>query len=149
MAAEGRLGRAQPNSQIGISRQRIDTPFGTQANGFAINDPGSITGLAYTDPFGAVTTFIRSNNGFSTFQFPGAIFAEATSINNSNDLAGTIFDPDGTASGMVTVYGIPYQVFAGVFGNDDLDRICGYTYDYDTGRFRGFIGTLPLKQNAH
>jgi hypothetical protein len=126
--------------------QRIDTPFGTQANAFAINDLGSITGLGYSDPFGAVTTFIRSRSGFSTFQFPGSIFAQLSSINNSNDFAGTFVDPDGSASGMVTVYGYPYRVDAGLLGNDNMNRICGYTFDFNTGRFRGFIGTLPLNK---
>jgi uncharacterized membrane protein len=155
--------------------QRIDTPFGTQAEAFAINDLGSITGVGYTalftghftltlleqmeylflfdgEPFftGPFTPFIRSRNGFSPFQFPGSILTQAYSINNSNDLAGFFFEPDGaTEVGMVTVYGYPYGINGIVFGNDDLNRICGATYDYNTGLFRGFIGTLPLKQNAH
>jgi hypothetical protein len=132
--------------------QRIDTPFGTQANAFAINNLGSIAGLGYTgqnpftDPF---TAFILSNKGFSTFQFPGSILTQLTSINSSNDLAGLFEDPDGSFWGMVTVYGHPYQVQAGVFGNDDFDRICGYRFDFNAGRYRGFIGTLPLQQNTH
>jgi uncharacterized membrane protein len=155
--------------------QRIDTPFGTQAEAFAINDLGSITGVGYTDPFtghftltlleqmqylflfdteqfftGPFTPFIRSGNSFSRFQFPGSLVTQIYSINNSNDLAGFFFEPDGaTEVGMVTVYGYPYAINGIVFGNDDLNRICGETFDYNTGSFRGFIGTLPLKQNAH
>jgi probable HAF family extracellular repeat protein len=128
--------------------QRIDTPFGTQAEAFAINNPGSITGLGYTDPNGAATSFVLSHNTFSSFQFPGSIFSELSSINNSNDLAGFFLDPDGSYWGMVTVFGHPYQVFASLWGNDDLNRIFGYTID-DTGRPRGLIGTLPLQGNQH
>ena len=127
--------------------QRIDTPFGAQANAFAINNLGSITGVSYTDPFnGPFTAFIDSHGIFSPFQFPDSVYTQLQSINNLNDLAGTFVDPDGTAWGMVTVYGHPYQVYAGLFGNDDLSRICGYTFD-DTGRPRGLIGTLPLRRN--
>ena len=154
--------------------QRIDTPFGTQGEAFAINDPGSITGVGYTDPFtghftltlleqmqyllladtesfftGPFTPFIQSRYSFSPFQFPGSILTQAYSINNSNDLAGIFFQPDGaTEDGMVTVYGFPYQIYAVVFGNDDLGQFCGVGYDPTTGRVRGLIGTLPLK-NAH
>jgi probable HAF family extracellular repeat protein len=125
--------------------QRIDTPFGTQANAFAINDVGSITGLSYTDPYyGPFTSFVLSHNNFSSFQFPGSIFSQLSSINNSNDLAGIFVDPDGTSWGMVTIFGHPYQVFAGLWGNDELNRIFGYTFD-ETGRPRGLIGALPLQ----
>jgi len=126
--------------------QRIDTPFGTQANAFAINDLGRITGLGYTDPFaGPFTAFTLSRNSFSPFAFPGSILTQLSSINNSNDLAGTFVDPDGSLWGMVTAYGYPYQVYGAVFGNDDFDRICGYTFDFNTARYRGFVGTLPLR----
>jgi len=132
--------------------QRIDTPFGTQAQAFAINDLGAITGIGYTDPtsFDSSTAFIATRKGFSAFQFPGSIFTGLLSINNSNDLAGGFFDSFGNFWGMVTVSGIPYQVVnAGVVGNDNFDRICGYAFDFDARRWRGFIGTLPLQQNAH
>lgn len=128
---------------------RIDTPFGAQANAFAINDLGSITGVAYTDPFnGPFTAFIDSHGSLSPFQFPDSVYTQLQSINTLNDLAGTFADPDGTAWGMVTVYGHPYQVYAGLFGNDDFGRICGYTFD-EAGRARGLIGTLPLQRNQH
>jgi probable HAF family extracellular repeat protein len=128
---------------------RIDTPFGTQANAFAINDGGSIAGLGYTDPYvGPFTSFVLSRNSFSSFQFPGSIFSELLSINDSNDLAGIFVDPDGATWGMVTVSGNPYQVYAGVWGNDEFDRIFGYTFD-GTGRPRGLIGILPLQWNQH
>ncbi|HEY7002435.1 MAG TPA: hypothetical protein VH330_11915 [Candidatus Udaeobacter sp.] len=129
--------------------QRIDTPFGTQSETFGINDLGSITGLGYTDPNGASTSFVLSHNRFSTFQFPGSIFTELFSINDSNDLAGFFEDPDGTYWGMVTVFGNPYQVYyASIWGYDSFDRILGEAYD-ETGRLRGLIGTLPLEQNCH
>jgi hypothetical protein len=119
-----------------------------QANAFAINNLGSIAGVGYTDPFnGPFTAFIDSHGSFSRFQFPGSIYTQLQSINNFNDLAGAFVDPDGTASGMATVYGHPYQVYAGLFGNDDLDRICGYTYDFNAGRYRGLIGTPPLQRS--
>jgi uncharacterized membrane protein len=130
--------------------QRLDTPFGTQSVALAINDPGSITGVGYTDPAnGPFTGFVKSHDNFSSFQFPDSLLTQLSSINNSNDLAGSFFDPDGNFWGMVTVSGIPYQVDAGVFGNDNFDRICGYALDFNTGRYRGFIGTLPLERNAH
>ena len=37
---------------------------------------------------------------------------------------------------MVTAYGYPYLLNGAVFGNDDLDRICGYTFDYNTGQYK-------------
>jgi len=137
--------------------QRIDAPFGTQAAAFAINNLGSITGLGYTDPFnGPFTAFIDTRNAFSTFEFPGSVLSQLQSINNGGDLAGNFLDPDGSTWGMVTVNGSPYQVgspwqminFA-VNGNNDLQQICGYTFDFATGQFRGFIGTLPLQGHAH
>lgn len=133
--------------------QDIPNPFGTQTNAFAINDIGSITGIGYTDPdvFAApATSFILSQKMFFPFQFPGSIASQLSSINNGNDLGGTFIDPDGSFWGMVTVNGIPYQVTAAVIGNNDLQQICGYTFNPNTGRFGGFIGTLPLtKPTAH
>jgi len=129
--------------------QRIDTPFGTQAEAFATNDLRAITGLGYTDPyFGPFTSFVLSHNSFSSFQFLGSILSQLSSINNSNDVAGVFADPDGEFWGMVTVSGNPYQVHAGLWGNDEFDRTFGYTFDA-AGRLRGFIGTLPLQQNQH
>jgi hypothetical protein len=112
-----------------------------------VNIRGS--GVGFTDPFnGPFTAFIDSRSGFSTFEFPGSILSRLSSINNLNDLAGTFHDPDGSIWGMVTVNGHPYQVYVRLFGNDDLNRMCGYTFD-DTGRPRGLIGTLPLQRNPH
>jgi probable HAF family extracellular repeat protein len=130
--------------------QDIANPFGPQTNAFAINDAGSITGIGYTDPYpkGPFTPFILSGKTFSPFQFPGSVTARLSSINDGNDLAGSFRDPDGTRSGMVTVNGSPYQVFALVWGNNDLQQICGSTFD-SNGQEHGFIGTLPLQQNAH
>jgi hypothetical protein len=128
----------------------LPNPFGTQTNAFAINDLGSITGLGYTDPSaGPFTPFILSRGMFSPFQFPGSVLSQLSSINNANDLAGVFIDPDGTFWGMVTVNGVPYQVNAAVNGNNDFQQICGYTFDPNTGKYRGFIGTLPLARNSH
>ncbi len=131
--------------------QRIDTPFGTQASGFAINDSGLITGIGYTDPaLGPFMSFLLSKNSLSTFQFPDSLLSELLSINNGNDLAGFFVDPEGFFDGMVTVNGVPYEVFASVNGNNDLQQICGYAPDFNAGRYRGFIGTLPLnKPSTH
>ena len=132
--------------------QDIPNPFGTQTNAFAINDVGSITGLGYTnpDPFVApLTSFILSSKSFTTFQFPGSILSQLSTINNGNDLGGIFIDPDGELWGLVTVNGIPYQVNAAVNGNNDLQQICGYTFNPNIGRFGGVIGTLPLQKTAH
>lgn len=131
--------------------QDIANPFGTQTVAFAINDPGSITGVGYTDPaLGPLTTFILSKKTFSQFQFPGSLFSQLSSINNGGDLAGFFVDPDGFSGAMVTVNGVPYLVInSGVNGNNDLQQICGYTFDFSTGQYRGFIGTLPLQRNTH
>jgi probable HAF family extracellular repeat protein len=129
--------------------QDIANPFGPQTNAFAINDAGSITGIGYTDPYpsaGPFTPFILSRKTFSPFQFPGSVTTRLSSINNGNDLAGSFRDPDGTRSGMVTVNGSPYQVFALVWGNNDLQQICGSTFD-SNGQEHGFIGTLPLQRS--
>ena len=130
--------------------QDIANPFATQTNAFAINDVGSITGLSYTDGnLGPFTSFILSKKAFSPFQFPGAVLTQLSTINNGNDLGGVFQDPSGDVEGMVTVNSIPYEVFAAVNGNNDLQQICGYTFDSSTGLFRGYIGTLPLQRNTH
>ena len=129
--------------------QRIDTPFGTQAEAYGINDLGSIVGIGFTDPyFGPFTSFVLSHNSFSPFQIPGSILTLLTSINNSNDVAGIFDDPDGSVLGMVTVLGNPYWVYAELRGNDEFNRILGYTWD-NTGRPRGLIGTLLPQPNQH
>jgi hypothetical protein len=133
--------------QTGQYRQ-IENPFGPQTNVFAINDAGSITGIGYTNPYpaGPFTPFILSRGTFSPFPFPGSVTTRLSSINNGNDLAGSFIDPDGIRKGMVTVNGFPYQVFALVWGNNDLQQICGSTFD-SNGQEHGFIGTLPLQRS--
>jgi hypothetical protein len=87
------------------------------------------------------TLFRRSN-------FPGSVLSQLSSINNGGDLAETFIDPDGSFWGMVTVNGVPYQVFSILLGNNDLQQICGDTFD-SNGQLHGFIGTLPLQKNTH
>jgi hypothetical protein len=129
---------------------RIDTPYGIQSAAQGINDLGMITGFGWSDPFaGPYTGFKLRNNSFTRFNFPGAPFTLPYSINNASDLAGFFIDPDGSAWGMVTVYGYPYQVYAGVYGNNDLGQVCGSAYDFSVGRYKGFIGDLPLQRNVH
>lgn len=128
--------------------QDIPNPFGAQTNAFAINDPGLITGVGYTDSaVGPFASFILSKEGFSAFEFPGSVFSNLQSINNGGDLAGYFEDPDGSFWGMVTVNGVPYQVFSILAGNNDLQQICGNTFD-SSGQLHGFVGTLPLQRNA-
>jgi len=130
--------------------QQINTPYGIQSAAQGINDSGVITGFGWSDPLaGPYIGFKLKNNSFTQFNFPGSQFTLPYSINNTSDLAGFFIDPEGSFSGMVTVYGYPYQVYAAVFGNNDMGEICGYTYDYRDGRYKGFIGDLPLQQNAH
>jgi uncharacterized membrane protein len=130
--------------------QRIDTPYGIQSAAYGINDLGIITGYGWSDPFaGPYTGFTVRNNDFTPFNFPGAQFTNPQSINNANDLAGSFIDPNGSGWGMVTVNGYPYQVYASVFGNNNLSQICGFTYDFKAQRYKGFIGDLPLQRNAH
>jgi hypothetical protein len=134
----------------GAKFQTIETPYGIQSAAQGINDFGVITGFGWSDPFtGPYTGFKLRNNSFTRFDFPGSQFTLPYSINNASDLAGFFIDPEGSFWGMVTIYGYPYQVFAAVFGNNDLGQICGYAYDSDTARYRGFIGTLPLQRNSH
>ena len=129
--------------------QTIETPYGIQSAAQGINDFGEITGFGWSDPFaGPYTGFKLRKNSFTQFDFPGSQFTLPYSINNASDLAGFFIDPEGSFWGMVTVYGYPYQVYAAVFGNNDLGQICGYAYDYSDRRYKGFIGDLPLQQNA-
>ena len=129
--------------------QTIETPYGIQSAAQGMNDFGVITGFGWTDPFaGPYTGFKLRNNSFTQFDFPGSHFTLPYSINNANDLAGFFIDPDGSFWGMTTVYGYPYQVFAAVFGNNDMAQISGYAYDYSDRRYKGFIGDLPLQRNA-
>ena len=130
--------------------QTIETPYGIQSAAQGINDFGVITGFGWSDPFnGPYTGFRLKNNSFTRFDFPGSQFTLPYSINNAGDLAGLFMDPAGSFWGMTTVYGYPYQVFAAVFGNNDMGQICGYTYDPSEGHYQGFVGELPLLQNAH
>jgi probable HAF family extracellular repeat protein len=128
--------------------QRIDTPYGMQADAYGINDREVITGSGYDDPSGSALGFRLWRGRYSPFAFPGALATSPLSINNANDLAGLFVDPDGSLWGMVTVYGYPYQVYAVVEGNDDRGHIVGYAYDSEDGRYKGFIGQLPLQRNA-
>jgi hypothetical protein len=34
-----------------------------------------------------------------------------------------------------------------VYGNDDLDQICGQTFDFNTQTWVGYIGELPIKRD--
>jgi len=130
--------------------QTIETPFGIQSAAQGINDFGVITGFGWSDPSaGPYTGFKLRNNSFTRFDFPSSQFTLPYSINNASDLTGLFIDSEGSFWGMVTVYGYPYQVYAAVFGNNDLGQICGYTYDPSDGHPIGFIGDLPLQQNGH
>jgi len=101
-----------------------NTPYGIQSAAQGINDFGVITGFGWSDPFaGPYTGFKLRKSSFTRFDFPGSQFTLPYSINNATDLAGLFIDPEGSFWGMVTIYGYPYQVFAAVFGNNDLGQI--------------------------
>lgn len=129
--------------------QRIDTPYGTQSSASGINDPGVIAGFGWSDPSGPYRGFRLDKNIFTEFNFPAAASTFPLAINNGNDLVGLFDDPDGTESEMLTIYGYPYLVYlnpaySAINGNNDMGQICGYAYDYNAGRYKGFIGDLPL-----
>jgi probable HAF family extracellular repeat protein len=124
---------------------QIDTPFGIQSELTGINDLGVIAGDAGDDLInGPFPGFTLTNGMFTRFEFPGALLTLPLSINNRNDLAGVFLDPDGIVWGMVTVNGYPQRVYSNVLGYNDLGQIWGYTFDFESGQVKGFIGQLPL-----
>ena len=127
---------------------QIDTPYGIQSELTGINDLGVVTGDGGDDLInGPFPGFTLTNGLFTRFEFPGAPLTVPLSINNRNDLAGLFVDSDGLSWGMVTVNGYPQRVyFSIVFGSNDNGQIWGYTYDFESGQNKAFIGQLPLNK---
>ena len=117
-----------------------------------INDSGDIVGSAFNDPNnGPFYGFKRSRNQMSHYDFPAANSTLPFSINNLGDLAGQYSDPVGSGGGFVTVLGRPYQVYFGVFGNNDRGQVVG-TGNIGTATVShivGVVGTLPLARDDH
>lgn len=133
----------------------FDAPsaFGTQI--IDNNDAGDFVGFKWTDlNAGRYFGFISTNGFLSPLDMPGAQFTEPFSLNNKASVAGIFDNGDGYASGFVKLFGFlhevnRYGVPTYVYGNNNLEQIVGETYDFDTGRIVGFVGTLPLVRNSH
>jgi len=122
---------------------QIDTPYGIQSAPTGINDLGVITGNAWDDLNDDPVAFTLTKGNFRTFNFPGAFKTLLSAINNQNDLVGLFYDAEGPW-GFVTVNGYPHRVWSSAIGINDLQQICGATFDVQSGTYKGFIGTLPL-----
>jgi hypothetical protein len=129
----------------------IDTPFAQQTEITGINDIGRYTGFTSDDWVnGPVSGFIGGSSQFSLLNMPRAQFTFANSGNNNGMIAGN-FD-NGTevySSGFVRLFGYLHEVNTNGFvtfvnGNNDRDQIVGDTFDFNTRRWVGYIGDLPI-----
>jgi probable HAF family extracellular repeat protein len=131
----------------------IDTPFGVHASLTAINDAGSYVGSTWNDLInGPYFGFINENNEFSILNMPGAHFTEGESVNNSGAVAGNFDNGDGYSSGFVRLFGYLHEVNVNgeatyVYGNNNLNQIAGDAYDFNTQRWVGYIGDLPITKS--
>jgi len=135
---------------------RIDTPFALQSEISGINDLGGYVGDTWNDPFnGPAFGLIGGKSGQSMLNMPYAQFTYLSTLNNKGMIGGNFDNGDGYSAGLVQLFGHLHEVDKGlghyiyVYGNNDQSQIVGQVYDFDLGRWTGFIGELPLARNAH
>jgi uncharacterized membrane protein len=120
-----------------------------------INDSGATAGWCYREEANGtplVTAFVRTSGGALTILTPpGAVFAEATDVNNAGNVIGHMMDAAGQGFGwfykastkQFTVLAVPYpdSVFTTPLGLNNTDEIVGI-YFSPPGRARGFLYKL-------
>jgi probable HAF family extracellular repeat protein len=129
---------------------KVDTPFALNAEVGGINDLGQYAGSTWNDRVnGPGLGFVGCNNQFSLITMPGAQFTEPQTTNNNGMIAGNFDNGDGYSSGFVRLFGYLHEVNVNgdvtyVYGNNDLNEIAGDAYDFNTQRWVGYIGDLPI-----
>jgi probable HAF family extracellular repeat protein len=129
---------------------RMDTPFAQQSELYGINDAGQYVGSTWNDPFnGPYLGFIGGRSSFSPLNMPSALFTFPNELNSSGMISGNFDNGDGYSSGFVRLFGYLHEVNADGFptyayGNNDRNQICGAGFDFNTRRWVGYIGDLPI-----
>ncbi|HSE20265.1 MAG TPA: hypothetical protein VLB68_01365 [Pyrinomonadaceae bacterium] len=131
--------------------KRVDTPFGQQAEVTAIDNVGRMIGSAWDDSFnGPYSGFIGLNNNFTVLNMPRAQFTYPFDLNSNGMIVGR-FDNgvEPYQSGFVYLFGYLHEVNSGrsitfVDGNNDRNEIVGMGFDFSVGRWKGYIGQLPI-----
>ncbi len=133
----------------------VNTPLGQNCGLADINDAGSFVGSTWDDTSnGPYFGFLSENDQFSLVNMPNAQFNFLESVNTSEMIAGNFDNGDGYSSGFVRLFGYLHEVNANgvvsfVNGNNDVNQIVGEAYDFNTERWVGYVGELPLPQNVH
>jgi len=130
---------------------QVDTPFGQQAEVTAIDNVGRMIGSAWDDSFnGPYSGFIGLNNNFTVLNMPGAQFTYPFDLNSNGMIVGR-FDNgvEPYQSGFVYLFGYLHEVNSGrsitfVDGNNDRNKVVGMGFDFSVGRWKGYIGQLPI-----
>jgi probable HAF family extracellular repeat protein len=130
---------------------RVDTPIAQQSELRGINDAGQYVGSTWNDPFnGPYLGFIGGSSSFSPLNMPSALFTLPNSLNSSGMATGNFINgDDGYSSGFIRLFGNFHEVNADgvvayVYGNNDFNQIVGQQFDFNTRRWVGYIGDLPL-----
>jgi probable HAF family extracellular repeat protein len=129
---------------------RVDTPFAqTELDG--IDDAGNYVGTTWNDPFnGPYFGFLNGSTRVSVLNMPSALFTLPSTLNNSGMVTGNFINgEDGYSSGFTRLFGNLHEVNANgvityVYGNNDLNQIVGQAFDFNTRRWVGYIGDLPI-----
>jgi len=129
----------------------VDTPIAQQSELRGINDAGQYVGSTWNDPFnGPYLGFIGGSSSFSPLNMPSALFTLPNSLNSSGMATGNFINgDDGYSSGFIRLFGNFHEVNADgvvayVYGNNDFNQIVGQQFDFNTRRWVGYIGDLPL-----
>lgn len=122
--------------------RQLDAPYGIMTILYALNDRGRRVGLNLDSLGVGSSGFLEDRGSFTTLNFPGALFTEPHSIDNSNRVSGQFVDIIfGDYIGFVTLDGPPYEdyryMIGIVWGSNDKGQVVG------TDRGKGFVGRLP------
>jgi len=118
------------------------------------NDLGQLVGFGWTDPVaGPYFGFQIGRDGIRPLNMPGAQFSQPYALNNKGSAVGIFDNGDGYSSGFVRIFNYLHEVNADgvvtyVYGNNDLNQLVGTTYDFNTQRWVGFIGTMPIARDS-
>lgn len=130
---------------------QVDTPFAQQAEVTAIDNGGRIVGSTWDDGLnGPYSGFIGLNDQFTLLNMPGAQFTFPFDLNSSGMIVGR-FDNgvEPYQSGFIYLFGYLHElnsrgVVTFVDGNNDRNEIVGMGFDFSVGRWKGYIGRLPI-----
>lgn len=122
--------------------QNVDAPGAVNTVLFSVNDFSLMTGFTYADSFSPFLSFLRLGSAYTNAQYPGSFDTENLCINNAGTFGGVFDDSFFYSDGFVNLFGYYYDIYAAVYGVNDVGQIVGYRFG-DTGLV-GVLGQLPV-----